>query len=218
MRQINSSKLEITAFILNLVIVMFETAGVVLSVLNHRLNVFQYYTENSNYFALVVSTIYCIAFVVTKLGRKQLPTWVHNLRFISTSLLSVTFIVILFVLSPLYPKNFVKWMFLGSGLFQHTLCPIISIISFLLFENQSKLYKRAIWLTLIPTVVYGITCIILNLTKTIEGPYPFFYLYDLPLYFTLPSLAGVLLGATLISFIIYWLHNKRYTKLISKAL
>ncbi len=212
MKNINE-KHFFTAFILNFIIVVFESAGLVLSVFQYGLGVFQFYTENSNYFALIVSIIYCICFGYCISFKQPTPKWIHSLRYISTACLSLTFLMILFVLSPLYPSRFIGWMFLGSGLFQHTLCPILSIISFLFFENQYKLTKKSIWVAIIPTLIYGITCIILNLTKTIEGPYPFFYLYKLPWFLSTLWLMGVVGVAILISWIVFYIHNKRYKKL-----
>ena len=214
MKNLNEKHLFIS-FLLNLIIVIFESAGLVLSVFQYGLGVFQFYTEDSNYFALAISIIYCIGIGYSLCYKKEIPNWIHQLRFISTACLTLTFLMILCVLSPLYPSKFVSWMSLGSGLFQHSLCPILSIISFLLFETQYKLTKKSIFFAFVPTLIYGISCIILNLTKTIEGPYPFFYLYKLPWYISTPWLLGVVAVALLIAWLIYWLHNKSYSKIKS---
>ncbi len=204
----NKKKL-IYALSVNLIIVILEIIALFLSIENHGSKVFQFYTEDSNYFSLIVSSIFCIyAFFSLKTG-KDIPNWVHLLRYTSTVCLSLTFIVISFVLGPLYPDNFVYWMFIGSGLFHHTICPILSILSFVLFEKSQKLCKSSIALSLVPTLVYGVICIILNFMRVISGPYPFFFVYDFPWYALVFSLAGITLCTLTMSFIYYKINNRK---------
>lgn len=208
------NKRTIVALIVNLLIVALEIVGVVLSVQKYGLGVFQFYTENSNYFALIVSAIFCVACIVSLARHIPIPNWVHILRYIATACLTLTFIVISFILSPLYPANFVGWLFKGSGLYQHFLCPLISIISFVFIENYLRLPKKTVWIALAPTLVYGVVCVLLNLLKLMTGPYPFFYVYLLPLYISIPSLVGMILLSLSIAFVLYKVNNKKHTRLL----
>ena len=54
------------ALAMNLLIVVFEIIALVLSIKRHGIGVFKYYTENSNYFALIVSVIFCIYAIFSK--------------------------------------------------------------------------------------------------------------------------------------------------------
>ena len=199
----------VVALIVNIVIVVFETVAVFQSVFNHKLGVFKFYTEDSNYLALVISAIFCVSAIVAITNKANIPKWVHFLRYTASVCLTLTFIVILCLLSPMYPDNFIYWMFTGSGIFHHTICPLTSFVSFVIFENYHKLKKKSIFLSLIPTIIYGITCIILNLTHQLLGPYPFFYVYALPWYVSTTSLIGVLVCTLIISFVLYKINNRK---------
>lgn len=199
----------IFAFIVNLAIVGLEIVGLILSVQRHGVKVFQFYTENSNYFALIVSAIFCIGAIVALIRKTRIRKWLHILRYVSTVCLTLTLIIVLIVLIPLYPDTFAYMLFGNSNLYQHLLCPVFSLISFILLEKHESLPKKAIFYALIPTIIYGVACIILNLFKVITGPYPFLYLYAIPWYISAPSLLGILLSAVLIAFGLYALHNGR---------
>lgn len=200
----------IWAFVFNLTIFILEIIGLVLSVEKHGLRVFKYYTENSNYFALIVSAIFCISCVNSIKNNAKIPDWVFKLRYISTLCLTITFVIVTLVLVPMFPNSFYYMWFESSSLYQHLLCPVISIISFLLFENSIILNRKTIFFALIPTILYGVISIILNLLKLMAGPYPFFYVYDIPWFVCVFSLTAIVLGSALIAFVIYKIYNYGY--------
>lgn len=195
------------ALAINLLILVFEIIALVLSVKRHGIGVFKYYTENSNYFALIVSVIFCIYAIFSKNGIKS---WVIYLRYIATVCLTITFVVVSLVLIPMYPASFNFLMFNGSSFFHHLVCPVLSIISFLMFENQMHLKKFSIVFPAIPTLLYGIVCIVLNILKVLEGPYPFFYVYDISWVVCTVSAVAILLTTFLISFVFYKIYNMVY--------
>ncbi|MGN1222476.1 MAG: hypothetical protein ACI4TT_04510, partial [Christensenellales bacterium] len=87
---------------------------------------------------------------------------------------------------------------------------VLSIISFLLFENQMRLKKFSIIFPAIPTLLYGVICITLNILKLLEGPYPFFYVYDISWVVCTVSAVAILLATLLISFVYYKIYNMVY--------
>lgn len=202
----NKRKL-IFAITINLIIVGLEIIGAVLSVKRHGIKAFQYYTEDSNYFALISSLVFVICGVVSLKTNKSVGGMVHILRFISTTCLTVTLIVVLVVLIPMFPEDSVFMLFGDSNLYQHTLCPLLSILSFVFLENDVRLTKKSIFVSLIPTIIYGVTCVTLNICRVMEGPYPFFYVYEFPWYFSTIFLISIFGGAIVISFVLYSLRN-----------
>ena len=202
----------IFAIILNIVIIALEIVGLVLSVKRHGAKVFQFYTENSNYLTLIVSLFFVFEGFSALKNNRLLSKWTILLRYVANCCLAITLVVVLFILIPLRPHTLTFMLFKDSNLYQHLLCPIISIFSFLTFENQIKLKKRAILISLLPTFVYGICLIILNLLKVVVGPYPFFYVYLLPLHILLLSIVGVLLISIFLSYLLYRLYNKKIEK------
>ena len=85
------------ALVINLAIVLLEIVGLILSVQRHGTGVFMFYTENSNYFALIVSIIFSVFACMELKQRKTIPKWVKVLRHTTTVCLSITFLVVLFV-------------------------------------------------------------------------------------------------------------------------
>ena len=207
MKQIATKKLFLSFFI-NLAIVVLEIIGLVLSVQRHGKNVFQYFTENSNYFALIVSVIFCIGCIFAVKNKTNVAHFICVLRYVSTVCLTVTITVVLFVLIPMFPSTFLFMMFQTSNLYQHFLCPVLSIVSLLFLENQQKLYSSAIFYAIIPTLVYGTILISLNLLEIISGPYPFFYFYLVPWYVSVFGCLGVFLGSVLIAVLLFFVYNK----------
>lgn len=203
-----NKKKGLLAFFINLIIVFLEIIGVVLSIKRRGISAFMFYTENVNYFTLIVSALFVLEYLI-----KQKTSGVTMcLRFTSTVCLCVTFVMVVTVLIPMFPNTFVFMMFKDSNLYQHLICPTLSIVSLILFENKTKFKKIYLLYALMPTFVYGVVCIILNLTKVIIGPYPFFYLYKIPWYISLPWLVGVFLVVCGVDILIFWLHNKKFLR------
>lgn len=196
------------ALVINLIIIVLEIVGVVLSVRRHGVKVFHFYTENSNYFALLVSFVFCVHCIVALLRKTRIKKWILLLRYVSTVCLVITLIIVLLVLIPMFPSTATFMLWRDSNLYQHTLCPLLSVTSFFVFERQDKLPKYALFIGMLPTIFYGVVCIILNILKVMMGPYPFFYVYVLPWYITLSSILVVFLVAIMIVCIIYFLYNR----------
>ncbi len=145
------------AIILNCIIIVLEILGLKISI-KRKWKLFAFYTQLSNMVTLVSS----IAFLVS--GPKA-----AGIRYLSTCMLSMTFLVTAFVLVPM-GGGFKKLMLSGNGLYHHTLCPIISIGSYVFLETHSDIWLLPVALTF----VYGITMLVLNYKKIFDGPYPFF--------------------------------------------
>lgn len=207
----------IWALIINLIIFELEVMGLYFSVLRWNYNTFQFYTNNSNYLALIISGIFCISCVYSLKTKTPIANWIRVLRFISTTCLTLTLTIVLFVLLPMLPSSFNFMMVQTSNLFYHVLCPILSIISFVFFENQQKLTRSSIYFAVLPTVIYGLIAIILNILKVIEGPYPFFYVYEMPWHFSTVWCIGIVLYTYLIALSLYGFYNFKHYKLEAKS-
>lgn len=129
--------------------------------LEHSIAV-EYYTNDSNILALISSLLFIIFY-------KKEKDFVKDIRFLATSCLTVTFLVVIFVLCPMYSFNYKLLMFTDIYLVFHTIVPILSIFSYIVLENGSS--KK--YLCLIFTMIYAIILIILNILNLIKGPYPF---------------------------------------------
>ncbi len=148
----------VMAIAANIIIIVLELIGLYLSAKRGGWKILRFYTQLSNIFALLSSIIFLLA------GEKA--AW---LRYTAVCLLTMTFLVSLFILVPM-GAGFKKMMLTDSGLFHHTLCPILSFISYALWEPHSSVW----FISVILTLIYGMIMLYLNWKEKVDGPYPFF--------------------------------------------
>lgn len=133
----------------------------------------------------------------------------------SCQLFDANLFVVIFVLMPMIRENALIMLYGGSMLYQHTLCPVLAVFSFFIFEIRNPLPKADLIKALIPTLIYAVTAIILNICKIIEGPYFFLMVYAQPWYMSVIWCIVVLGIAGFLAFILWNLHNficKKKTK------
>ena len=140
---------------------------------------FMFYTEDSNYFAGIVCLILAIFQINELINGKEIPKIIRLLKYVAVCLLMVTFTVVIFVLAPMVGgvDGYKMLLLNGSMLYQHLLCPIFALSSFVHLERKNKIPKNYTFISLIPTIIYAVIMIILNILKIIEGPYPFLMVY-----------------------------------------
>lgn len=162
----------------NILLIVLASLGLYFSIVDK--NAFLYYSDNAGMFALSSSIIY----VIVVLTKKEPNFLSLALRYVSTACLLLT-LVGTFYVATTTGENYLDSFIKGSHLFNNLLCPIVSFVSFTLFEGDRRLNKKkTIWYALIPTVIYGIIMLVCNLTNTFTGPYPFMMINDNPVYVT----------------------------------
>ena len=186
----NTQKLKV-AFALNLIVVILEVYATANSLTHFKMDMFQYYTIDSNIIAMFSSLFYIFFY------RKQKPLALAIFRLLAAVNLSLTFLIVLFVLSPSMGGIYVV-MFQGNSLFQHFFCPIITVISFFCFEKDITASKGMWRILPLPTAVYAAIMIFLNISYVIEGPYPFLHVYEQPVWVSFLWVIAIL---SLISFL-----------------
>lgn len=140
---------------------------------------FGYYTMDSNIFAAVTS----IFLIISLLTKKEVSERIHNFRYYSTCCVTLTFLVVITILVPMDGWHTLpNRLFMGTDLWLHTVGPILNIVSFIFFERENTLSKKQPLLAIIPTIIYAIFAIILNLLKIIDGPYFFLKIYEQPIW------------------------------------
>ena len=131
----------------NILIIILELLGFCASIGDRKWKIFAYYTQISNLITLVSSVVYVIT------GG---AAW---LRYTSACMLTMTF-----------GGGFRRLMLSGNGLYHHTLCPVLSVISYVLWEGHSAVWQVPVAITF----VYGIVMMYMNYREYFDGPYPFF--------------------------------------------
>ena len=162
----------------NILLIVLASLGLYFSIVDK--NAFLYYSDNAGMFALSSSIIY----VIIVLAKKEPNFLCLALRYVSTTCLVLT-LVGTFYVATTTGENYLDSFIKGSHLFNNLLCPIVSFVSFTMFEGDRRLNKKkTIWYALIPTVIYGIIMLVCNLTNTFTGPYSFMMINDNPVYVT----------------------------------
>ena len=133
-----------------------------MSIAERGWKIFAFYTQISNLLALASAAAFLL------LGGPVAP-----LRYLSTCMLAMTFLISLCVLSPL-GGGFKEMMLAGNRLYHHTLCPAVSLVSYVLWEPHGGTWVAPV----VVTTIYGPVMLYLNYLRRFDGPYPFFRVHD----------------------------------------
>lgn len=156
--------LNIIIFILVLLGTIFMMTGFQFMGKTHLLastgiSPFKFYTVDSNVLAGLSSLILIIyEYLILKNKINNIPRFVYLFKYISVVGVSLTFIVTLFYLSPLYGDKFI-FLYKNSNLIFHLIVPILSFISFVLYEKTELRYKDTLY-GISTMIIYGIYYII----------------------------------------------------------
>lgn len=194
----------------NILLIVLAGLGLYFSIVDK--NAFLYYSDNAGMFALSSSIIY----VIIVLAKKEPNFLCLALRYVSTTCLVLT-LVGTFYVATTTGENYLDSFIKGSHLFNNLLCPIVSFVSFTLFEGDRRLNKKkTIWYALIPTVIYGIIMLVCNVTNTFTGPYSFMMINDNPVYVTvIVVIATIVLNYVIGRFLL--LSNQKHAPRRKKA-
>lgn len=180
------------------------------------LAIFRYYTYCSNFLSIFNSLALIIFLLKNKNAFDKIPRWVYIFHYIVTICLTITMIVVFTVLIPLYGEGGVEHYLTGSfrSMVFHFIAPILSIISFVLISKHFCLNKQEIVKAILPTFLYAVILLTLNILKLVDGPYAFLKVYNQPVYMTIFWIVCIL-GAGILIAIIYYVVNKKIYKLVN---
>ena len=165
---------------LNLFIVWAEPIALPMSWDWGKEQMFIFYTEDSNILSACICAMVAVGQLVCIFTGRELPHWLHTLKYIATCCLTMTFLTVVFVLGP-YCADQGGVVFLlteSSMLYHHLLNPLCAFVSFVLLEREPKLSARCVPLALVPTMLYGSVALWANYQRLITGPYPFLLVYQ----------------------------------------
>ena len=175
----------------------------------------RFFTVLSNIFVAVAAFIMLIYNVKNLIKDSyDYPDWLITLKYIATTAVTVTFVTVAVLLAPTYAivgKGYFT-LFLGNHIFMHLITPILSIISFVFFENFHTISFKKSLLGLLPVALYSIlyTTMVIFVGET-NGGWPDFYNFTFGGHnWVIPfSVIGMLLMTFLISIILTKWHNKK---------
>lgn len=154
---------------------------------------FRYFTTLSN----VLSAIASLVLIICELSG-NLPLWALLLKYVGTSAVTVTMLTVFLFLGPVSHEW--KVLLTNAELFLHLICPVIAIVSFLVFE-KTAMPAWSIAIGALPVPIYGA----LYLRKVIYAPeekrWEDFYGFNRggkwPLSVVLMTIAGALIAFAL---------------------
>ena len=194
----------------NLAIVGMELRAIPLSWDGVHAQMFLFYTELSNLFAMGVCFVTALCQLRALLTGGEMPAWVRTLKYTVTCCLMLTFLTVVFVLAPMYgPDGHYVMLLTSSMLYNHFLNPVTALLSFVLLERVPALPRRAVGRAMIPTLIYGGIMLVANVAKVYKGPYPFLYVYEQPLWTSCMWVVVILGGALLIAWAVWKLGGGR---------
>lgn len=166
------------ALIINIIIILCEV--VTLFHIKNKRDILKYYTYLQNFIALVVSLIFSVYAIGHLTSDAVIPEFVKGLRYIATcGLVATTAIFVIFLgagkKAPMTNEDFLNgYSPKVANMILHYICPILSVVSFVLFEREIAL-SNGIWTALvaIPSCGYWIIYAILSAAKLWEPPYDF---------------------------------------------
>ena len=152
----------------NLLIIFSEFLGLVLRTYILGSVGLEYYTVLSNIASFLASTF--VAYYLIR-GSK-VPHWVAVWRLVATTMLAITFLVVIFVLP--FNMGIPLWKLLlpGQMFFLHFACPVLAMCT-MLFVEQYRFQSKDGNVISLPTLAYAIIIMILNGMDLVNGPYPF---------------------------------------------
>lgn len=121
---------------------------------------FRFFTVLSN----VLSGIASIVVVICWLCCGALPFWALLLKYTGTAAVTVTMLTVLLFLGP--TSHEWKMLLSRADLFLHLICPLIAIVSLLVFEKAAPMPAWTITVGAAPVPVYGV----LYMKKVVYSP------------------------------------------------
>lgn len=177
---------------------------------NMGIRTFCMFTVNSNILA-AISSFAIIPYAIDGIRKKEysLPNWVVTFMMTGTTAVALTFLVSLFVLSPV--KGFVL-IFTGSRFFLHGVCPVLNILTFCLFITSHKVSIKETFFSLIPVAIYAAVYFVMVVVITeANGGWSDFYGFATRVPFWIPAILILPLTFGIATLIRLW-HNHSFVK------
>ena len=156
--------------------------------------VFRYFTTLSNLFCAASSLA---VFVARLCG--DIPSSILVLKYVSTVAVSVTFLTVMLFLGPVV-YNY-KDLLSGPDFWLHLVCPVLAIVSLLLWDKPDMPFSAA-FLGVLPVLLYGCTYLYQVILAPSEKKWDDFYGFNREGKWPL-SFAAMLFSSFLISLVLW---------------
>ena len=162
---------------------------------------FIYFTVDSN----VLCAAACLLAALYRAASGKMPWWVLIFKYIGTTAVTVTLMTVVVFLGPVLGYT---GMFSGINLYLHLLAPLAAILSFVFWDDERKLNKKFIGLSVLPTFLYGMVYLYQVVCVGAEnGGWHDFYGFNMGGRWYV-SVVAMLLATALLGVILRSLHNR----------
>ncbi len=179
---------------------------------SNKLGMFRFFTVQSNIFMGIVALLFAIKEIkVLKGDIKDLSPFMYTLKLVATTSVALTFVVVFAYLGNVTENGLIS-LLMNSNLFFHLFIPVISILTFVLFERTKSIKIKYTLYGMLPSLLYEtyyITNILIHMENNKVSP-----MYDW-YYFVQNGVSGALIVAPLMLLVTYiicialWLLNKK---------
>lgn len=153
--------INILIFVLTVVstifmLVGFQFMGYEEALTATKIEAFKFYTVDSNILMgtmALIFAIYELQFFKSK--KNEIPNKVYILKLVATVGVVLTFLTTVIYLAPFAPNGYFS-MFKNSNLFYHLIIPLLSIITFTIFESTDKIKFKDTFVGIITMFIYSI--------------------------------------------------------------
>ena len=177
------------SFIMNILIFIIVVLGIIFMMTgfkfmgNHEvlsstgLSPFRFYTVDSNIFVGISALILIIYESLLLKGKiKEIPKYAYVIKYIGTVAVTLTFLVTLLYLAPMFGDKFIL-LYLNSNLLFHLIVPLLSIISFVFLERIKLDFKYTFYgvsTMLIYGIYYGINAYVHQIDGIVPTEYDWY--------------------------------------------
>ena len=178
----------LASLFVNMILVLLE-ANMAYHLLFHYgesfdFSILRYYHHYSNLFILISSVILVFSIINELRGRTKKSSYgVRLFRFMAVTSELLTAAVVVFIRIPINNFNDVGELLLDrTNFLELILCPVLSYVSFRLFNEYSDFTRKEALLASVPTAVYSVVMVVLNYYNIIRGPYIFLLVHEQPIW------------------------------------
>lgn len=182
-----------------------------------KIGMFKFFTVDSNIFMGVISLLY----IIKILKNKEITKTLQILKLMSTTSVTLTFIVVFLYLGPI-AQDGISSMLQNSNLFFHLIIPLLSIITFVKYEKINIKLKDTLY-GIIPTITYALFYLINILIHTENGKvspiFDWYWFVQNGVKTAIIVLPLIILITYIISLILYKLNRRLYdTRLFNRTI
>ena len=191
----------------NLLLFALGLLGCVREFKREGFKITRYYTFDSNVLGMIAGGWMTAELIRNIMIGAEISQAAIIFKYTAMVTLSLTFFVVIFVLSPVTEGGYKFQLWYSNLKYQHTLCPLIAIISFIFMDPAGHISWEMFAMSLVPTLIYAIIIIILNVLKVLEGPYPFLYVYKQKWYVSMAWALGIIGVTAAYSVVVMFIKN-----------